>query len=225
MTNYLCLIGTLFISFCFFAEVAVASPSSNWSHDAIPPGAVLSGRNQHFLSLRVAEVQEKVLISWEAAQPAQVSYYLVERRSLTGKYLAIGGINVGNRMSSAHQSFIDQMPRHQDGAFIYRIKQVLKSGEVHYSPEQALYQKPQQVRVFPDLQNQLLELQFDQVAPAPYQVELMNLQGQILELHKVGVNESPLGSFRLPISHLQRGIYLVRISTKNYTKTQRILIH
>ncbi len=225
MTNYLCLIGSLFVSLCFFTEATLASPSTIWRNDATPPGAAITASNSHFISFRVVEVQEKVLVSWEATNTRQVAYYLVERRTATGKYLSIGGVNVSHSGASPYLDFVDQMPRQRDGAIIYRIKQVMKNGEVNYSPEQILYQlKTQAVRVYPDTQRNLLELEFDQTQPESYEVNLIDLQGKKIEAHTVDMNQNPLGRFQLPVGHLSRGMYIVRIESSSHFWTQRIVI-
>jgi hypothetical protein len=177
------------------------------------------------VSFKVVEINQKVRVSWEAVETQNVSHYLVERRSLTGTYLAIGGINV-SRLENNHQmDFIDQMTRNHDGAFIYRVKQVLKNGTVRYSPEQVLYHhRRQNVRVYPQADQEVLELYFTQYEDGPYVVELLDLQGRPTALHQVQAHQTPLGKFALPITDLTRGMYIVRIHVGRDIWTQRILV-
>jgi len=166
------------------------------------------------------------LINWEAAERSNVSHYLIERKINADAYLAIGGINVSRKHNNvSNLRFIDQMKRKKDGLFVYRVKQVMKDGRVHYSPEQSIFRlSPTSIHIYPHSNPAYINLEFSQQSPSSFKVMLMDLSGNVLFRQQVALGETAMGRYLLPVNELSQGMYIVRIEDNHESWTQRLLI-
>ncbi len=226
MSRYLCLIASLFLTTLFYGGDALAIPFSSASTGSGVIASSLEKSNEYFNSFIIRELNDQVLINWEAVERSNVSHYLIERKINADSYLAIGGINVSRKHNGAsNHRFIDQMKRKKDGLFVYRVKQVMKDGSVHYSPEQSIFRlSPASIHVYPHSDPAYINLEFAQQSPSSYSVVLMDLGGRVLFRQHVGLGEGVIGRFVLPVNELSQGMYIVRIEDAHEAWTQRILV-
>lgn len=226
MIRYLCLIASLFLTTLFYGEDVNAIPLTS----AMPSNGISTSRleksNEFFNSFIVRELSDQVLVNWEAVEVSNVSHYLIERKINNNSYLAIGGINVSRQYNSeSNLRFVDQMKRRKDGLFVYRVKQVMKDGSIHYSPELSVFRlSPASIHIYPHSNPNYLNLEFSQQNPAAFKVVLLDLSGRLLFTQNVGLGESSMGRFQLPITNLSKGMYIVRIEDDFASWTQRVLV-
>ncbi|MEM6344079.1 MAG: T9SS type A sorting domain-containing protein [Bacteroidota bacterium] len=226
MIRYLCLIASLFLTTLFCGGDAFAATISSAMPGSGTVASSLEKSNAYFNSFIIRELNDQVLINWEAVEQSNVSHYLIERKINADAYLAIGGINVSRKhKGTTNLRFIDQMKRKKNGLFVYRVKQVMKDGTIHYSPEQSIFRlSPASIHVYPHSDPAYLNLEFSQQSLSSYEVMLMDLSGRVLLRQYVGIGEGIVGRYLLPVSELSQGMYIIRIEDASEAWTQRILI-
>ncbi|MEO0471609.1 MAG: T9SS type A sorting domain-containing protein [Bacteroidota bacterium] len=152
------------------------------------------------------------------------SVFLVERKTGQADFRIIGGVNARNMKGINRKfSFQDQLP--SKGNVAYRIRRESKQNIIFYSPVQELIRiQTAEIQLFNSLPGEDLHFQFELTQSAPYQIRLMDLQGRQLFYEESRANFGPSVHGRIPSSHLEKGLFLLQITTAQRRMTERILL-
>lgn len=179
-------------------------------------------------TVKVSKKDNGVLVQWEAYQEAGTKQYVVERSADGQNFHSLQTVPVNNNSGSVSQyAILDESPL--QGNNFYRIKDVLKDGNAHYSLTvriniSDLYTKD--ILIYPNpLTSKTAQLQFTNHTAGIYDIRFINTAGQVLQ-HSRLTHSGGSATQSLPLStNILPGFYkVVIISPDNESKTWSILV-
>lgn len=155
---------------------------------------------------------ENVLLNWTVTQNEYYSQFTIERSRDGVKFEKLKAIPAKTNSFSASYIEVDDAPN--AGWNYYRLKATGETGDERYSHIVRLwFGRQQQVRISPNPASEKIMVSLAEPSSIS-QIELVNISGQVLQgtqtIRFINIFE---------ISHLQAGIYYLRISGKNGLST------
>ncbi|WP_181163650.1 T9SS type A sorting domain-containing protein [Pontibacter mangrovi] len=159
-------------------------------------------------------------LSWATAQEVNNDKFVVERSQDGKNYSAIGEVKGnGNSITRINYSFTDTNPA--EGINYYRLRQIDFDGAEEMSNIVAVQYKGQQVfqgnlaKVYPTLATDEVNVK---LALDAAQITVLDVSGR-----QVAQYSSTGRELTIPVSQLQRGVYLVKVSGNSQQQTLRFV--
>jgi len=178
------------------------------------------------LNFEATYKQPDVLLNWSTAQEKDFSHFVIEKStdgiSFTGVGIEFGTGEAGNHKS---YSFTDKKIQATGGFIYYRLKSIDKHGSITYSPNRivSLYAAAAAISIttYPNPVRNVLSV----VIPADWQgktikIEMYNTNGQKV---KDVVSTSASQAIVLPVSKMNRGVYIIKAICDNEIAIQKII--
>lgn len=171
-------------------------------------GGVLSDK----IKLNGKTIRKAHQLTWNHLQTGDIVRYQVERlHPVTNEFQVIGEVNVtGNRAGTQFSYTDDRLtgPLHQ-----YRIKAIDKSGRVSYSNLVKLKTEASAVlpiRIYPNPVKDVVNIAFQANQPGLYQLDLMNVAGQVLYQTQKAVGGPVTVTLERKVS-MKPGVYFLKV--------------
>lgn len=165
------------------------------------------------ISFRATSILEGVLLEWKTSSELNNDYFEIQRSENLTDWEAIGRVG-GAGTTNKTQSYYFNDYSNLTLAY-YRLKQVDYDGQFEYSEVLKIENASARVvDIYPNPSQGVLHIRH---AESVDEIEIRNLQGKL-----VYSSTEPLET--LEISHLQNGIYLMRLSVANQLITKQLVI-
>lgn len=175
------------------------------------------------VSFTAKVVENTTQLEWLTAEEVNTSHFEIHRSAdarhwevLPGQTGAVG--SGGHRYNATDREPIA-------GLNYYRLKMIDRAedrldGSFAFSQiAVAEHRSVVQMQVYPNPANTVLQIKTEGAGPLPSNVELLNTQGQVVVSRKLAS-----GKDELSISHLAKGIYLLRVQGSAGIQTQKVAI-
>ncbi len=157
-------------------------------------------------------------LTWEVIGQQEVDYFVLQRQNTNDKWESIGAVQLTKQNNSNYQLW-DKQPQKKN---LYRLKVVLKDGNVLYSNQVSLTLSTGiSARLLPNpfKEKAVLELSDKE---GIYQIQLTNVAGKVL-LSGRG-NNAQLNNKLAPVFHeLKAGTYLLSVNGKELVTTLKLI--
>jgi len=215
-----------------FLNDSVATITSTNKTVTLPPGAyyVFTNKNIKDIVLPVnllsftAQKTEKntVLINWSTSNETNNQYFEVQRSTDGNTFTTIGKVAaVASQYSVKQYQFTDALPI--SGTNYYRLKQVDKDGQVHYTSIIKISIAngiPWQLYPNPAAANTALYIRAD---VTNLYLTLTDVSGKVL--WKNMIKSAASGQqIALPLQQLSKGIYLLKVSADKGNSTLKLVV-
>ena len=172
-----------------------------------------------FLSeFTVACNNDEVNLKWKTTQEQNTDFMEIQSSLGGNNWTAIG------KVKAAGNSTVPQSYGYTDissGRKFYRLRMVDKDGKFSYSPTRLITcdSKNWKITVYPNPVTDKIELVVNGINRNSIPVELVNAAGQLLWQQPVALTNQ-CRRLSIPVTHLARGVYFLRINEPGY---QRII--
>ncbi len=149
-------------------------------------------------------------IRWETGFEQNLAQHAIERSDDGQKFLTIGFVAAQNNIENAYE-YKDPAPL--AGRSFYRIRSIDKDGENTFSKTVQILndgKAVQQVKVYPNPSQGVVNLQLSNVPAAVYQLQVTNLEGRVISTQTVDLRESQR-IMTIRLADNQKGLYLIRL--------------
>ncbi|WP_163913523.1 Ig-like domain-containing protein [Pontibacter burrus] len=177
------------------------------------------------VSFSARAVNDGAFLTWTTATELNNDYFVIEKSADGKSFEEIGRVK-GAGNSSVKLSYSYHDARFKESKSYYRLKQVDYDGTYIYSKTVAL--KNRNFNYNTSIQAYPNPVKTDAVAhitaPATTQatLALYCMQGRILKTETITLDEG-LNTYSLPMSNLESGVYLLRVTSPETNHTTRIL--
>jgi hypothetical protein len=146
----------------------------------------------------------KVLLQWNATSFADVDKVFLQKASGNMVY------NNVSEVATNQSSFIDESL--STDVSYYRLKIIMKSGEIKYSNIQMVHSKISSTQIFPTVANDLLYVSSNNIiSNKPVSISIYNLDGKLVQSYtKMGS-----ATMNFEVSSLQKGMYIISVMQNN----------
>jgi Secretion system C-terminal sorting domain len=165
-------------------------------------------------------------LDWESGDYKNAEFYLVERSTGESDFDVIQKIQADKNQDKKYSYIAEKIV---DAEVIYfRIEQVNSDGSKIYSPVvkvgQGLVEDVILEQNFPNPFNPSTKIEFELLQDGDVQVVVYNLEGkEVSVLHKGFLSKGKY-QFEFNGSELPSGIYLYKVSTSQFTQTQKMIL-
>jgi len=170
---------------------------------------------------RYDEVNHQVNLTWTTAQESNSKEFVVEK-SINGiNFEPIGTVKAaGNSNRPINYAFTDAQPI--SGNNFYRLQQVDLDGRKEVSPIVKLtLEKNFNISFGPNPATNILTVSI-QNNHTPLVIQLTDINGRLLQQRNLQAASSQV--IQLPVNNLSKGMYLLKISGTDGTRTEKIMI-
>lgn len=169
--------------------------------------------------------EEQVLLDWTTINEKDVAYFEVQRSTDGVHFTSIGNVTAtGNNKPFASYEFIDHSP--EIGVNYYRLKQIDNNKIVHDSRIiQVDVASKTRFTAYPNpvVSGGSVQVNILGVNDESASVALINMQGQSVFNQRLSLSSNAL---RVPVSEtLAKGVYILKVSTKEKVFETHITIH
>lgn len=175
------------------------------------PNAVLANGLKHF---NIAGNNKNFVLTWDVYNEDPGNKYTVEYSRDGHSFTALGSMAAQNSNTSyAKYRFPYSAGRQEEGYYSFRIKQVSPAGLVLYSPVRSvLLEEENEIsyQTAPNPAGKSVNISFYKPVSGNYQIELVNMSGQILYQHQYRlINQYNINvEWTAPIP---KGLYFLRV--------------
>jgi hypothetical protein len=201
------LTGNTVVNFSINADAA--SSNANRFQIVFRPASIVPVT---FISIKAAMQNTNIAVEWQVENETSISKYEIEKSTDGENFSPIGIVNAtGNNNSTASYNWLDTKP--VDGYNYYRIESINTDGSFKYSEvvKVAIGSKSQ-ISIYPNpIQNNTINIQFNNQPLGDYQAQLINDAGQVVYKNNISVTTNNVTE-ALPINHsLSKGIYELKL--------------
>lgn len=168
-----------------------------------------------------------IVLNWSTASETNNQGFNIERSSDKINFITIGYVR-GNGTTTRNSvyTFTDNNPG--NGNFFYRLKQIDFNGTAKYSPVinvnriiNACYKLEQN---YPNPFNPVTSINFTLPEKSTVKLEIYNSLGQMIRTLVNGEKEAGNYSVKFDASNLPSGTYLYRLSTPDFSETNKMIL-
>jgi hypothetical protein len=173
-----------------------------------------------FTNVKAYQLQQAIAIEWNIANTTGIVQYEVEKSTDGNTFNNTG--HVAATENTFHYSWADESPA--TGNNFYRIKSIERSGKIQYSQTVKVLNgnKKAGISIYPNpLQNNTINLQFNNQPAGKYNVQLMNNNGQIVFTTIATVTGNNMAQAIAVPQLLAKGVYQIIINNMSETKLQQ----
>lgn len=210
-------------------EITIESTQANVSAIAgtiwLRVGETLNPLSVELKNFEITKINQTAKITWETQSETNNDFFVIQRlRNLTEAPESIGQISgAGNTTEAINYDFTDYNPLNNTS--YYRIVQQDFDGKRNAFPWQRFELQNQSnqmtIKAYPNPVRNFLNVEIDSSNPDAI-VSLVNIKGQTVLAENVQINEKT--TKRIDVSHLQSGIYNLKVSDKDHSEIKRIVI-
>ena len=162
----------------------------------------------------------EVAISWTTASEENNDYFSVEHSTDGRTFTEIGQIyGAGTTVQTQEYEFMHKGAL--AGTNYYRLLQVDFNGDATYSPIKVVVMEAiKEVSLRPTLADATVTVAFGDTNTPNTTLEVLSLQGQILDTHLVGAGTNQL---EISVADLTAGMYLIRMTAGQQTELLRFV--
>lgn len=174
-----------------------------------------------FLSFRAKREKSFNHLMWKTAQEANLAYFEIQWSHNGSEFESIARVPARNAASSYNYNHIIS----DFGYHYYRLKIVYKNGSQEFSPAESIHIKPDngfQVEFYPIPFQQKATLRCFVDEKQTSFMQIFTTEGSIV-YEKVLSLEMGDNEFEIELSHLSKGMYILRLSTSEQQKSIRIV--
>ena len=175
-----------------------------------------------FLSFTAEWQGNTVKLFWNTADEVDIMEFAVQRSVNGNSFITIGGTPAQGGMGPHVYSYTDSLPI--QGRNYYRIKEKNTNGTVHYSATRSvLMSNNARVEVYPNpVTGHKFTINATGIPAGSYSIQLFGLEGKLVASFFRFLN----GNFEIVELNkpLTRGLYLLKITSKNDQFTTHLLI-
>jgi Secretion system C-terminal sorting domain len=167
-----------------------------------------------------------VLLNWTTASEENTSYFEIQRGTDGSVYAPLGQVSAAGNSTAARQyQYTDALPPVPAPAYFYRLKMADIDGNFTYSPVVAINPSVTSLALSatPNPFQQQITLTVNSPGPDYAVVTINDMGGRSLFTQSVPIQKGSNNVILRPISELQKGIYLLTISTKSKKQTIELL--
>lgn len=159
-----------------------------------------------------------VQLNWVTSQETNSSHFIIERSFDGTNWNAIATVAAsGNSNVAVNYEAFDNTP--VNGANYYRIKQVDPDGSFKFSEvRNVVFKRPVNISVTPNPASEFIKISGN--SNTKLEIDIVDMQGK-----KVIAQRSSGNNTIIHISHLSKGIYLVKLTGDNVSVIEKIIIH
>lgn len=164
------------------------------------------------LVINVGEVSSSVMVEWEMER-MEGNYEYSVQRSVDGEtYVELARMQQAQAEGLHNYAFADYFPK--KGNAFYRVEIINDGEHMLYSDAKLMqrFAKTQNFLIHPNPIADQLTIEANDNVQTATKIEVMNLQGKLVELIKIGEGEI---NKTLSFGHLNSGTYLLRMSYNN----------
>jgi hypothetical protein len=193
----------------------VTSPIWYSRNDAVLPITLTN------LRARYNEDDKVVVVTWATAQESNSKEFVVERSGDGTSFTAIGKVAAaGNSNRPLNYSFTDPDPL--QGNNYYRLRQVDLDGDARNSGiVKVMIGNRLFVSYGPNPARQVLNVNI-QNNKGPVTVQLTDINGRLLQQRNLPATAAQ--TVQLPVNHLSKGMYLLKVTSTEGIMTEKIMI-
>lgn len=164
---------------------------------------------QHTLPVAIKLTGKKVqhgnVLNWTVSTEKEIGAYIIERKEeKTGSFKVLGSLPAHQRL----YQFTDAHP--EEGSNYYRLKIVHKGGRINYSNTIHIREQAVVATIYPNPVSDVLTVSIAGKKTASYRIELGNMAGQIIYVHKL--NKVLNTTFHYKRSGaVKSGLYLLKV--------------
>ena len=176
------------------------------------------------LSFDATKKGKDVELTWATATEINNDFFTVERLSPEGEWISIGTVEAaGTTKELQHYSLWDLEP--YAGLNYYRLKQTDFDGTFEYSDVRVVEFEDLSgisLKVIPNPSNGNFDVEVNSGEEKELEVLLVDGTGRVVKHSK---HRSLDGNYKLYFGNIATGSYLLKAITKNYVKTEKVIIH
>ena len=168
--------------------------------------------------------KQTVTVSWSTGSEINNHHYEIERSSNGSSFAAIGSVLASASLAQVKQyQFIDLKPL--SGINYYRLKQVDKDGQFHYSAVVKISFAGQNVlwQLYPNPAGSNTAI-YAQTGVSKIQVVLTDMSGKMLYRSNTIGAVTAGQKITIPVQNLSKGVYLLKVNTEQGTQTEKLII-
>ena len=163
----------------------------------------------------------KPTLEWSTSQEINSSYFDIERKSTKDNgFTKVGRVNAQiNSSTTSNYTFEDQAV--ENGLYQYRLKMVDLDGNTSYSRVASVTMfcgSETEVNLYPNPATSMLNITLQTNEEDNYQFSIINMMGQNLLTLTQQFNNGQ-NTVQVPVEHLMRGQYIVKITNNLTSKT------
>jgi hypothetical protein len=208
----------------YYAEFKVKDFSEFWFNNGGANG------NQplplHLLFFSATKVNKDVQVKWTTANEQNIDRYEIEvskssRDASQLKFSRIGIVSANNQIQNSY-SFIDA-EADKSGIRYYRIRIIDKNGGITYSEiRSVVFDGSSEWMIYPNPVKDRLQLISIHATAERVQLQLSNAAGQVVYQQSFTASGNQEKNF-VPLQHLARGVYWLKILDTGATKVFKII--
>ena len=178
-------------------------------------------------SFSASSIGKNIKLSWNTATEVNNYGFEIERSVVKSEWNKIGFVNGnGNSNSPKNYSFVDD--KVSSGKYSYRLKQIDNDGQFEYSKTIEIdvngVKKFELAQNYPNPFNPTTTIQFQLPQTGWVKLTLYNILGQEIKTLVNEVKEAGTHTVNFDASELNSGVYIYRIESGSYTRTQKMTL-
>ena len=169
-------------------------------------------------------MDQGVMLDWSTASEQNNDYFAIERSFDGQRFKEIGKVaGAGSTYTAVDYNFFDNNPPALASTLYYRLRQVDYDGKFEYSPIEVIDRQinGDGIQLWPNPVDSELNISLaSTMSEQPVRVEIFDINGRLLrvaDFDQIGDN------FTMDTSELGDGIYLIKISSQQFSQTKRFI--
>jgi hypothetical protein len=217
---------TIKINFAVNADAASAA-TNRFKIVFKPVAAASSPLPVTFTDVKASRQAANVTVKWNVENEINITKYEVEK-SLNGKDFSVVNTTLaaGKNSLTGKYSWADENPAKTIS--FYRIKSIGADGSIQYTAvmKVSVIQTAASFAVYPNpVTGNKINLQMENQPTGIYQVNLINIAGQVIYSSRISINSSSLAQAINPDRKMSKGIYHLEItSADNNIQVKKVVV-
>ena len=165
-----------------------------------------------------------VIVNWSTSSEINNHHYEVERSGDGSSFATLGSVAASAALTQVKQyQYIDLKPL--NGVNYYRLKQVDKDGQFHYSAVVKINFTTQNVlwQLYPNPAGSSTAI-YAQATMNKIQVVLTDISGKILYRNNTVGTVTAGQKINIPVKNLSKGVYLLKVTTDQGIQTEKLAV-
>ncbi|MFN0203661.1 MAG: glycoside hydrolase family 9 protein [Bacteroidia bacterium] len=177
-----------------------------------------------YLSIAGKYQEKKVWITWQTGEELQNAGFWVERVNEKGELVPLGFVE---KQASGFYQFPTEA--YQFGENHYRLKQIDINGQFAYSEDIKVIvpfemSSFQLTHIYPNPAKEQLFISLQMGTSQSLRIEMMDMMGKVVRKQRTELLSIGAQTLSLPLEHLEKGIYVIKITAKDGTEVMKKVV-